>query len=555
MGEGAFVMAEEAVERIGAAPAIGMALMERLGIVEYLDGLSGSRSGFPLGKRVKAMCGTMFTPNQRQVLSAIGPFYGYAPVGSLFGVGHASMNDQSFGRALDEIWELDPVSVFYNVASRVRANLHTVSAFYHFDASNMTVYRVPGSEPDPAVPEDGPEAAFGRPKDHSTGLMQYNFESVVDENGLPLYTRLHRGNESDGRMLMDALRFLEERMREMDFVAVADCKMVYAEMVDRLIWDNVPFISKCPASFGDSARDRAVTTALERGFTRVGRIGSRRDSPEFEACDMRLDAAGTPLRFIAFREVGVEHTFDYYRGTVAKRVARTLKALAKREFDCRPDAESALAGALSDISDAPFAVTSEVFPEEVPLPLPHRGRPRKGEVRVTRTVWRVRVGWEFDEAAAGARAVRDDVRVIVTSVPDAPETCEDFSDGATCADVMRAYFGQWRVEDVFRDFKSRLGADTVYLQNAHREAAFVTVVAVATLVRNVMRLLLRRAEGGVIGLPKGLTPMRVFRSVQNSDIRAGRDANHPVLDGPPHERDLVVMVAKALELDPAGMLG
>ena len=103
MGEGAFVMAEEAVERIGAAPAIGMALMERLGIVEYLDGLSGSRSGFPLGKRVKAMCGTMFTPNQRQVLSAIGPFYGYAPVGSLFGVGHASMNDQSFGRALDEI--------------------------------------------------------------------------------------------------------------------------------------------------------------------------------------------------------------------------------------------------------------------------------------------------------------------------------------------------------------------------------------------------------------------------------------------------------------------
>lgn len=555
MDTSGFVMAEQIAERIGVAPAIGMAMMEKLGIIEYLDSISASGSDFSLGKRVKAMCGSMFTGNQRQALSALGPFYGYAPVESLFGAGHESMNDQSFGRALDEIWELDPVKVFYNVASRAKARMHMESRFFHFDASNMTVYKVPGSEPDPAVPVDGPEAAFGKPKDHSVGKMQYNFESVVDENGLPLYMKLHKGNETDGKMLMDALKFMERQMQRTNFVAIADCKMVYAEMVDRLIWNGIPFISKCPDNFGESAKKRAIDLALERGFLPVGRMGTRKDSPEFEASDVELDINGDRLRFIAYREIGFRHTFDYYRNEVGKQVTKVMRSLMKKKFNCLPDTETALAESLGKLADVPFVIKTEIFFEDEPVRGTHRGRPRKDEVRQYKKVWKVRATWEFDEMLAGIKATRDDVRVIITSIPRSESTSNDLSEGATCRDVMLAYFGQWRVEDVFRDFKSRLGADTVYLQNAHREAAFVTAVAIATLVRNIIKHIVRKAEEHTIGLPKNLTPMRIFRSVQNSDIRAGKDAGHPVLDGPVHERNFAVMVVNVLELDPARMLG
>ena len=84
--------------------------------------------------------------------------------------------------------------------------------------------------------------------------------------------KAHDGNADDGRMAMEALRFMESRLNNQKVCLVADCKIVYEDMVNRLIWDNYPFVSKCPENFGDNARRRVLDIVRDRDFTYMGKM-------------------------------------------------------------------------------------------------------------------------------------------------------------------------------------------------------------------------------------------------------------------------------------------
>ena len=79
------------------------------------------------------------------------------------------------------------------------------------------------------------------------------------------------------------------------------------------------------------------------------------------------------------------------------------------------------------------------------------------------------------------------IRVLVTTLPRAePEDGDETRDskdrdpfeGATMRDVMRIYHGQWRVESIFGEYKSNIGADTVFLQTNRRVEVLLFMVAI-----------------------------------------------------------------------------
>ena len=124
-------------------PAVGMALMEELGIPDLIDDaceFDPQRILTP-GMAAKAIIGTMFTHNNKNALRNVSLFYSMAPVGSLFGqrVNLRSLNDSALGRNLDTIFEAGTELLFYRIASRIKGMMHLSSFMYHFDPSNVTI--------------------------------------------------------------------------------------------------------------------------------------------------------------------------------------------------------------------------------------------------------------------------------------------------------------------------------------------------------------------------------------------------------------------------------
>ena len=193
---------------------------------------------------------------------------------------------------------------------------------------------------------------------------------------------------------------MESRLNNQKVCLVADCKIVYEDMVDRLIWNNYPFVSKCPENFGDNARRRVLDIVRDRDFTCIGRIGKRKDSPEFEVCDLDLKANDETLRFLAYRMVGKsdEHGIDYYRNHCGKKVTTTLKRLMRQDFACEDDASSAIGKVIKELSVYPFRISYSIVEKVIREKRTSRGRPRKDEPPPKEIVrYRIEATWEFDE--------------------------------------------------------------------------------------------------------------------------------------------------------------
>jgi transposase len=550
----------EEIESISAGSALGMAMMKAIGIPEYIDDNTGwdrSQRVLSPGNALKAICGTMFTENLKRSLTGISSFYGYSPVDTLFGakVDHQSLNDVSLGRAMDTVFGGDLELLYYNIASRAKAQYGIISKYYHLDGSNITVVRDPNREYG-ELDDDVPRPMLGHPKDGHTDRLQYNFECVADDNGLPVYFKTHDGNTTDNRMDTDALALMADFMSDNRIVAVADCKLVNEDTVNSLIWNNIPFVSKCPDNYAEKVRSFIVKEAMDKGFTPIGRIGRRNDAPEYGICDLDAVANGEKLRFIAYRESDIEHSLDYYRRKVGKDVNERLTKIAKKTFACEKDAVLETERHAKWLSERPYDVTFTPVCEMVKTKRKGRGRPRLGEEPPKDIEqWHLSYTAAFNGTRAKKMAEERDIRVIVTSLPRSDVTCEDVVDGTSGADVMRIYLQQWKIENIFGEMKSKLGADNVFFESPKREAVMLFSIATAVLVRRMMQLLVRREYGKGFGIPRDVTAYRMFCMIRNTSVRLDRDAGRVYLDGPAAEKRQLKAFLSILGIDPSDLIG
>ena len=120
---------------------------------------------------------------------------------------------------------------------------------------------------------------------------------------------------------------------------------------------------------------------------------------------------------------------------------------------------------------------------------------------------------------------------------------------------MRIYLGQWRVERIFGEYKSGVGADAIFLQTNRRVEALLFMIVIAVMVRRIIQLLLKRNRTRGSPVPKGVTAKRFFFLTSNMFVEVDRSDGMVVLDGSDDDCDMLEAACVALSLDPSKLLG
>lgn len=527
---------------LGVGPAVGMAFMEELGIIDMIDDMctwDRKQRLLSPGKAAKAIVGTMLTGNNKKAMRNVALFYSKAPVDRLFGseIDLRSLNDQALGRNLSTIFEADTDRLLYSIASRVKAELHLCSNVFHIDPSNITIARTAGDEYTD-LPEGAPEPKLGRPKDGTKDRVQYNFCAAVDDDGIPVYMRAYDGNKDDTLMVSEAVKFVETMMEDSRIVAVGDGKMVTRDLVAHMCENETRFISKPPEAFAYNVAAKVAEAALAEGFTVVGRIGIRNDSPEFEVYDTDFECYGIGLRFVAYRKMDRSKYIRHKKRLDKHHVDETVRSFTQKSFRTLEEAEAARKNAVDRFLDSAWKLNATI-------------RSRNGR---DGTEWKVSFKPFFDEALAQRIADRI-VDVIVTNIPRREQTCDDLSQGATARDILAAYCGQWRVEGLFSEMKSGLGADNVFFQKPSHEAAMLFLLTVGAMVRRVIMTKLRNEYGKGFDIPENITASRFFTLVQNVDVILDPDVRRISLLGSDEDRAQALSFIDALGINPVKLLG
>ena len=167
---------------------------EKIKLVETIDELipMSKQSKLSIGTRVKAMVINALGFTGRPMHLAA-EFYRTKPVGLLFGknVNPDDINDDSLGRALDEIYKYGAESIFVKVSAEAVATYGVKTNQCHVDTTSISVE---GEYKD----EQNTLICFGHSKDLRSDLKQFMQSAfVTNDGGIPLIMKTLPGNTSD----------------------------------------------------------------------------------------------------------------------------------------------------------------------------------------------------------------------------------------------------------------------------------------------------------------------------------------------------------------------
>ena len=533
------------MEGLRFGPAACMALMGSFGITEMIDDAcewDRKQRVMSPGNVVKAVAGMMFTENIKQAMHNVSLFYSNAPKDSLFGpkATEDSLNDSALGRGLETVFRADTEKLFYSVCARTKALIGLCPGMFNFDPTNVTIARTAGDEYE-KLPEGAPVPKLGYPKDGTTGRVQYNISCATDNYGMPAYIKAYDGNTDDTVMISDAVRFVENAMEDRRIIAVGDSKMTHWELVDHMCSHGTHFVSKPPENFAGYVRQKVVDKALGNKFTPVGAIGGRRDSPEFEVYDTSMKCNGRTLRFIVYRRTDRSKTVRHMKRVENMMLKKAFSHLEAMIFETEEKARAEYRGTIGKLGIKAYDLVPTF-------------RSRRSLKYQNGEEWKAAFKFSYNEKKAEDAASKD-VGVLITSLPHSDETNDDPTFGATAYDVMRIYFGQWKIENLFGTMKSGMGADDVFFQNPQRESVMLFIIAVAALIRNIVKMRLRSEQGKAFGIPANMTAERMFLLVQNVFVEYDRAGRRIRLKGSPKDRAMALAFLDLLGIDPNKLLG
>ena len=177
----------------------------------------------------------------------------------------------------------------------------------------------------------------------------------------------------------------------------------------------------------------------------------------------------------------------------------------------------------------------------------HRGRPRKDEVPMMKTEYKMNVGFTFNEEGAIALSRDRDIRVLITNLHRANMDADNIRFGATADTVLKTYLGQYRIEHRFRLMKDEMGMDRVYLHKPTRENAMMFVITLATTISCVIHVVLTS---------RGMdyTAEKLAGRMTSLTLIHDREHDEENLDGPEALQNLFFNCIKALDIDPDHIL-
>ncbi len=157
------------------------------------------------------------------------------------------LNDDALGRVLEKLARLDMKELLSAVSLELLVEHGLSISSVHLDTTTVSVQ---GAYENDTFGQFKIEYAYG--KDHRMDLKKFKIGAAVQEQGLPVFSELVAGKESDMVWNRQAVLEMNELFKGKGYqniVFVSDCVLVNTESLRRLGKEHIQFISRLPETF------------------------------------------------------------------------------------------------------------------------------------------------------------------------------------------------------------------------------------------------------------------------------------------------------------------
>ena len=426
---------------------------------------------------------------QAMVLNALG-FTGRAlylmpeymrnkPVDLLIGEGLEAddFNDDTLGRALDEVQQAGVTEVFAEVASKAVEVFEVESEYVHLDTSTMSLHGKYDSEEAKRSVEkmEAVEIRHGYSKEQRPELKQVVTTLITSQaSALPLWLEVLDGNSSDKESFPKTIKAYCRQLDEGEEAPWFVMDSAGYKKENRKEWGKVGWVTRVPETVGEA---KAVLQAIEK------------EAMEEVGNGYRISPLGNTYGDVRQRWLVVysQQAYERENKSLEKRVARAeesaqkeWQALQNSTFSCAADAKSAA------------AQLGEKLPWHQPQPqlLPLKkyakpGRPAKDAVPQI-VGYQLRGPLVLKQDAVEERRQRLGRFIVATNVFDEQRLPND--------KLLSVYKEQGAsVERGFRFLRDPLFfADSLFLKSPARIMAMIMIMGLALLIYSLAELQIRR---------------------------------------------------------------
>lgn len=421
------------------------------------------------------------------------------------GVDSADLSDDALGRMLDKIYEAGSTNLFSKIALNAYSRFSIPFHNLHSDTTSISLYGdYPDCEKDEYV---GIEITEGFSKDHRPDLKQFMVGNVVNEHGVPLYSKILDGNTSDCIWNQETIVSLQELLGEalQDKVYIADSKAITRPNLLLFTQPGKPLylLSRCPDHFHKKIAGKIKQKAYtQKKWLPIGKLIDDKhhtsyEGQEFEETLHLLDDKQKlhllPVRFFVYRSNEAKLRVEKRLQKETKQLQTAIVTLEKKVFACAADAQQAADDfiqsqrkILIDIQTSIHSQTKETI---------GRGRigknPRPMQLK---TSWFIAVNIVGPNPIT-VRQAEDKAEsfVLMTTAPPEKLSLET---------ALWEYKGQHKVEVAFHLLKQPALAARVFLKKPERIEALCILLQVGLLIRSLMQYNAREREKQITVLPR-----------------------------------------------------
>lgn len=398
-------------------------------------------------------------------------------------------NDDAIGRQMDRLHDGNIHHVFSQLAVNAfqKEDIESLHVL-HGDTTSKSVY---GQYAKKSENEEDLLITEGYSRDRP-GAKQFQYGSVVNEDGIPIYADVHDGNTSDKTWNPQILTKVQQQLESIEvdrFIYVADsAAMTQATLVEA---QNVGayLISRGPN--GLKVVKHALRLAEEQpdAWSPPFIIAKAKNSAEYRVQEQAATYYGHDVRLIVVESSALDkkkrHTHEKKKDLEAVQLQTNQQTFDKQVFHCEADAKEALDKWKQKKKWHYHDVQPTVEARQTIKRKP--GRPKKDAIPEETVTFHIQLVVTFNEQVYEETCRKASRFVLVATVP--PEYREKTIDAE---EILRLYKGQIQVEMNFSFLKDPYFVDEIYLKKPARVEVLGYIFLLALLVYKVFQRRIRQ---------------------------------------------------------------
>lgn len=465
------------------------AYAKKIGLVEEIDRLLDCDMEVSPGRVVLALI--LDALSGRSPLFRLREFFADKDIELLLGedIPLSKLGDHTLRRVLRRLFEVGTNVVLGAIALRAARSFSLDLSHGHHDTTSHSFYGdyLLYKDEDHGLPF---VITHGYSKKHRPDLKQLVQSLLCVDYGIPIYSKVVDGNESDKTINQNLIPEMVKRMREVgaeDFVYVNDSAMITEESLRIIDQWGLLFVSLLPQTYNE-CKD-AITRAVQANdWQEIGNISEQpttrnRKPAAYRSFDSTVMLYGKQFRVI------VVHS-DAHDKRRQKKVDKQIKkdldettklrqSVEKIDYACLPDAQAAMKRVVSGSLHRLTATTHE-------RPQYHKGRPKNDGSRSLKEM-RYGLSIELVPDEDAIRKLRDEAGcfVLITNTP---------REGAGAVDekqLLAIYKDQHMVERNFAFLKDPVFVNALFLKSPKHIEALGLILVLALMIWRLMERTMR----------------------------------------------------------------